>query len=101
MTDAMLQKPQPIWTDIQSFLRAMNLIDEAQARQSQFDSQQEEINPLTGELGAEPSLDEESGTGGADMVALRVSLRKVLDVLRQSCLESYQSVRSISCSFLW
>ena len=42
MTDAMLQKPQPIWTDIrESFLRAMSLIDEAQARQSQFDSQQE------------------------------------------------------------
>ena len=84
MTEAMVHTGQPLWTNIRaSFVRILQLCDEAQARQEQYEAKQKELNPLTGEMGAENTLEEHTALDGVDMVSLRASLRKLLDGLRK------------------
>ena len=84
MDELTQEEPQPLWIDIRgSFLRAIELCDEAQARQEEFEARQEELNPLTGQMGTEPSFEGTGPAGGVDMVVLRESIRKLLGSLRK------------------
>ncbi|MBT6178658.1 MAG: hypothetical protein HOI23_15535 [Deltaproteobacteria bacterium] len=101
MTELMVnQESQPLWTNIRAaFIAAMNLCEEAQVKQELFEAKQEELDPLTGAVGAGQSFHAEADVGGADMVALRASLRKTLDSLKKNLTHELSEREVYFCLF--
>lgn len=101
MTDVMVnQESQPLWTNIRvAFVAAMNLCEEAQVQQELFEAKQEERDPLTGAVGAGQSLSADAEVGGVDMVALRTSLREILDGLKKSLAQELSEREVYFCLF--
>lgn len=101
MTDSMgNSESQPLWTNIRAaFMAAMKLCEEAEMKQELFEAKQEELDPLTGEVGAGQSLNPGAEINGVDMVALRASLRKILDSLKKSLTHELSEREVYFCLF--